>query len=105
MTYDRSAVARQACIEYFGCDCHVCGFNFETAYGVLGKDFIEVHHLKPISEVCGEYLIDPRKDLRPVCANCHRMLHKARQTLSIEELQAVLVDSVHPSRDQDGHSG
>ena len=33
-----------------GYTCEVCGFNFELRYGKLGKDFIEVHHLVPISE-------------------------------------------------------
>ena len=85
-TYDRSPLARQACIEHYGHTCCVCRFNFETAYGQLGANYIEVHHLKPIAYIGEEYLIDPIKDLRPVCANCHRMLHKQRPPLSVEEL-------------------
>ena len=85
-TYDRSPLARQACIEHYGYTCCVCGFNFERVYGPLGENYIEVHHLKPIADIGKEYLIDPIKDLRPVCANCHRMLHKQRPPLSVEEL-------------------
>ena len=85
-TYDRSPVARQACIEHYGHTCCVCGFNFEKSYGGLGTDYIEVHHLKPVADIGEEYLIDPIRDLRPVCANCHRMLHKQRPPLSVEEL-------------------
>ena len=85
-TYDRSPLARQACIEHYGHTCCVCGFNFEKAYGQLGANYIEVHHLKPVADIGEEYLIDPIKDLRPVCANCHRMLHKQRPPLSVEEL-------------------
>jgi 5-methylcytosine-specific restriction protein A len=85
-TYDRSPLARQACIEHYGHTCCVCGFNFEKAYGQLGANYLEVHHLKPVADIGEEYLIDPIKDLRPVCANCHRMLHKQRPPLSVEEL-------------------
>ena len=86
-TYDRNPAARQACIDHYGYDCAVCGFNFEKAYGTLGAKYIEVHHLKPIADIGEEYLIDPIRDLRPVCANCHHMLHKTRPPISIEELQ------------------
>lgn len=86
-TYDRSPAARQACIEHYGYSCCVCGFNFESAYGKLGSKYIEVHHLKQVADIGLEYLIHPIDDLRPVCANCHRMLHKARPPISIEELK------------------
>lgn len=85
-TYDRCPQARQACIEHYGYNCFVCGFNFEKSYGRFGKTYIEVHHLNQIADIGQEYLIDPIKDLRPVCANCHRMLHRQRPPFSIEEL-------------------
>lgn len=87
-TYDRSPAARQACIEHYGYSCTVCGFNFEEAYGAIGSKYIEVHHLKQVADIGEEYLVDPIRDLRPVCANCHRMLHKTRPSISIDELQA-----------------
>jgi len=86
-TYDRSQDAREACIEHHGYNCAVCGFNFGKVYGDIGEGFIEVHHLHQIADQGEEYLIDPVKDLRPVCANCHRMLHKVRPPLSIEALK------------------
>lgn len=85
-TYDRNPQARQACISYYGYDCAVCGFNFRELYGDIGATYIEVHHLRQIADIGEEYLIDPVRDLRPVCANCHRMLHRSRPALSIEEL-------------------
>lgn len=88
-SYDRNVLAREACIKYYGYGCVVCTFDFEKTYGALGKNYIEVHHLKPIADIGAEYLIDPIKDLRPVCANCHRMLHRQRPPLSIEELLSV----------------
>jgi 5-methylcytosine-specific restriction protein A len=90
-TYDRSAPARQACIEHHGYDCAVCGFNFKEVYGALGTDYVEVHHLKQIADIGKVYKINPITDLRPVCANCHRMLHKQRPPLSIEELKDMIV--------------
>ena len=86
-TYDRNTLARQVCIEHHGYNCAVCSFNFADVYGALGTNYIEVHHLKQLADSGEEYQIDPIKDLRPVCSNCHRMLHKERPPLSIEELQ------------------
>ncbi len=86
-TYDRSPAARQACIEHYGYSCSICGFNFEKTYGKIGSRYIEVHHLKQVADVGEEYLVDPVNDLRPVCANCHRILHKSRPPISIEELK------------------
>jgi 5-methylcytosine-specific restriction protein A len=86
-TYDRNALAREVCIEHHGYNCTVCNFNFAAVYGLLGTNYIEVHHLKQLADIGEEYQIDPIKDLRPVCSNCHRMLHKERPPFSIEELQ------------------
>lgn len=88
--YERSASARAACIRRWGLDCAVCGFNFEVAYGERGAGYIHVHHLRPLGEVGTEYQLDPINDLRPVCPNCHAMLHASSPTASIEELKAVL---------------
>lgn len=85
-TYDRSPLARQECIKYYGYGCVVCGFNFQVTYGVIGETYIEVHHLKQLADVGEEHEINPVTDLRPVCANCHRMLHRKRPPISIEEL-------------------
>ena len=72
-----------------GSNCSVCGFNFKDTYGSIGENYIEVHHLKQIADIGKEYQIDPKNDLRPVCANCHRILHKERPPIS-EELQEKL---------------
>ena len=52
--------------------------DFENMYGELGKGFIHVHHIVPISMIGKEYKIDPIKDLVPVCPNCHAMLHRCK---------------------------
>ena len=85
--YERSAAARSRCLEHHGYMCAVCSFDFESAYGEIGKSYIHVHHTVPISEIRGEYELDPINDLIPVCPNCHAMIHITRPALSIEQLR------------------
>jgi predicted HNH restriction endonuclease len=84
--HERDPKARQKCIDYYGLNCSVCNFNFGKVFGQLGEGFIHVHHLCPISEIAAEYEVDPVKDLRPVCPNCHAMIHRRSPPLSIEEI-------------------
>lgn len=88
--YERSADARRKCLDKWGYNCSVCSFRFEAAYGPLGKGYMHVHHLRPLSSIGAEYFIDPIADLRPVCPNCHAMLHRKSPPISIEELQSVV---------------
>ena len=74
--YERSSIARNKCIEYHGTRCFVCNMNFEEKYGSLGKNFIHVHHLVPLNQIGLDYIVDYKKDLIPVCPNCHAMLHR-----------------------------
>lgn len=88
--YERNPRARRACIERFGPVCMVCGFDFAARYGTIGTGFIHVHHLREISSIREAYTVDPEKDLRPVCPNCHAMLHRRSPAYCIEELRAML---------------
>jgi 5-methylcytosine-specific restriction protein A len=88
--YERNPIAREKCIERYGLKCTVCSFDFEKMWGALGKGYIHVHHLNELSEIGKEYLLDPVTDLRPVCPNCHSMLHRRRPAYSIDELRALL---------------
>ena len=87
--YERSIAARNKCLVHYGYDCTVCGFNFEHTFGSIGDGFIHVHHLRSLTNIDGEYEVNPIEDLRPVCPNCHAMLHKRDPTYSIAELQAL----------------
>jgi 5-methylcytosine-specific restriction protein A len=89
--YERDNDARAACIVHYGPCCQVCGFAFADRYGAIGEGFIHVHHIVPLSEIGREYLVDPIQDLRPVCPNCHAMLHKRTPAYSVEELRAMLL--------------
>ena len=85
--YERNPNAREACLKKYGYNCSACNFNLENFYGKMGQKFIHVHHLIPLSSIGENYTLNPEKDLRPVCPNCHAMLHKTNPPLSIEELK------------------
>jgi hypothetical protein len=87
---ERSRGARRVCIARHRCTCLACGFNFEATYGQPGTGFIIVHHLNPLAASRGRQPVDPYKDLRPVCANCHYMIHTEDPPLTIEEVRRLL---------------
>lgn len=93
--YERNADARLACIEHYGAICFVCNFSFEETYGRLGRGFIHVHHLVPLSSISREYLVDPIRDLRPVCPNCHAMLHRKDPPLSTKKIAQLISERVN----------
>lgn len=93
-SYERNHRAREACIKQYGVKCVVCKFDFQAKYGAIGKGFIHIHHLKPIAKQSGKYVVNPETDLRPVCPNCHAMLHISDPPLSIDELIEIV--SVKP---------
>jgi predicted HNH restriction endonuclease len=84
-TFERSRVLRHKCLDIYGTDCNICKFDFEKFYGVRGLGFIEVHHIIPFSIVRREYTVAP-SDLRPVCSNCHSIIHRFKPFLTIEEM-------------------
>jgi 5-methylcytosine-specific restriction enzyme A len=91
--HERSHINRAACIEIHGIRCKVCEFDFGALYGEIGKGFIEVHHIEPVSEIEAGTIVDPAKDLVPVCPNCHAMLHRRKPPYSIDELRSILWES------------
>ena len=88
--YERNPKARQLCIDHYGAACGVCGFDFEKTFGEIGKGYIHVHHLKPLSAIGETYIVDPIVDLLPVCPNCHAMLHRENPPISIDRLKTIL---------------
>ena len=89
--YEHSPDARRVCVAHHGTSCAVCGFSFEIAYGEIGKDFIPVHHLVPVSQLGSAYELDPITDLVPLCANCHAMAHHGVRTpRSVAELRRIM---------------
>ncbi|MEZ4629241.1 MAG: HNH endonuclease [Deinococcales bacterium] len=89
-SYERNPKARSICIDHWGCKCSACNFDFASVYGAIGTDFIHVHHLVPLAEIGRSYQVSPIHDLRPVCPNCHAMLHTSNPPLSIEQLREII---------------
>jgi len=92
--YERDPKNRKNCIKHYGPICCACGFDFSVTYGKIGLGYIHVHHLNPLSSNDGKALkIHPIIDLRPVCPNCHEMLHRANPPYSIDQLKVFLAES------------
>ena len=68
--------------------CEVCKFDFFRTYGDRGKNYAEGHHIRPVSEMDSQDVTQVA-DIRIVCSNCHRMLHRG-SLLTLEELRRLL---------------
>ena len=86
---DNEVVKRNTYQSGNGLKCNVCNFDFYETYGELGKGFIECHQTIPVSEYVNSRNTNA-KDLVLVCSNCHRMLHRRRPWLTIDELASLL---------------
>ncbi|HEK2705573.1 TPA: HNH endonuclease [Pseudomonas aeruginosa] len=64
--------------------------HFGERFGELGRGFIHVHHVVPVSEIGESYEVDPIKDLIPLCPNCHAMIHRRNPPLSVDELKGLM---------------
>jgi 5-methylcytosine-specific restriction protein A len=65
--------------------CEGCDLDFQERYGERGKDFIECHHIRPLSTLRPGQRTS-LDDLALLCPNCHRMVHVRRPWLTVEEL-------------------
>lgn len=94
--YERSHKLRSQAIEYYseknnGLFCDICDFDFKKTYGKPATGYIEMHHLKPVymyKDEDEQKIIDEAiSNLIPVCANCHRVIHRTRPPYQIEEVK------------------
>jgi len=84
-------VKQEAFRKYQKLECQCCGFDFEKTYGEWGREFIEGHHTKPVSELDPEGGDETKKeDIALVCSNCHRMLHRRRPWLTMSEIKNLI---------------
>ena len=66
----------------------MCRVNLSVIYGPkLAKNYIHVHHLKPLSEIREGYEVDPANDLVPLCPNCHAMIHLTDDPSDVDALR------------------
>ncbi len=92
--FERNKAARMACITNHrdpvtgGIACACCAIDFAALYGAdIGKGFIHVHHLVPLSQIGEAYEINPATDLVPVCPNCHSMMHRVKPPLKVQDIR------------------
>ncbi len=88
--FERDPAARKKCLDHHGFECTVCKLDFSKRYGDTGKEFIHVHHLHPLHLGKGPRNTNPVSDLRPVCPNCHAMLHRSDPPFTIEEMINIM---------------
>jgi len=82
---DRSL--RTACLEHYGAVCAGCRFDFSEVYGEIATGFMHVHHVKPLG-AGSQRVTHAIRDLRPVCPNCHAVMHLSDPPLSVSEIRA-----------------
>lgn len=87
--YERSPVNRALCIAYHGYHCKACNLNMCDTYNGIGKEFIHVHHVNPLSK-SGNYIPDPVNDLIPLCPNCHSVAHFRSPPYSVSEISQMI---------------
>ena len=74
-----------------GYNCKACNINFEKKYGALGFEFIEAHHLIPISKLTGyKVQLDARNDFTVLCSNCHSMIHRLPDPSDLNSLKIII---------------
>lgn len=92
--YERNANLRKRAIQIHGTSCMACGFNFFEFYGARGENYIEVHHVIPLSKFQQEISVNPATDMIVVCANCHRMIHREKNNiLQLEDLKKIISEN------------
>lgn len=89
-TYERNRTARRLCIEHYGPTCQACTLNYEEKYGAIGAQLIHVHHVTPLSEISEAYEVDPVRDLVPLCATCHHVVHSRIPPYSVNEVRQAI---------------
>ena len=80
--YERDPNARRKCIAHWVWRAWSATLTSVELTARLAKEFIHVHHLRAEAEIGEAYELDSVADLRPVCPNCHAMLHRAAPALT-----------------------
>ncbi|WP_274379542.1 MrcB family domain-containing protein [Deinococcus kurensis] len=82
--------------EKQGCICKACRIDLTQVYGTLAAEFIEVHHLRPLSSLdLGEVVeYDLSVDYAVLCANCHRMIHRLSDLSDLD----LLIETIEKYR-------
>jgi predicted HNH restriction endonuclease len=88
--YERDPVARERCVGHYGTTCMACGVSLADRYGPQVIGLIHVHHLSPLAKRGKQLAVNPIRDLRPVCPNCHAVIHSTSPPRTIEEVKKMM---------------
>jgi predicted HNH restriction endonuclease len=89
---ERNSKGSQAAKKVHGYQCQACAFSFEKFYGSVGRDFIEAHHLIPLSDLgVHETRSYSTNDFAVLCSNCHRMIHKWRDPSDLDGFRKMIL--------------
>ncbi|MDP4290188.1 MAG: HNH endonuclease [Bacteroidota bacterium] len=66
--------------------CDICNIFFIVIYSDMVNGYMDSLYITPISRIAEETLVIT-SDLVLICSNCHRMLHRVRPWLTIEQLK------------------
>lgn len=92
--YERDAKLRKQAIQLHGYRCAACGKTMEEIYGELGAGFVEVHHVVPLHTLQEEILVNPETDMVCLCPNCHRMIHRKKNSImTVSELREIIASA------------
>ncbi len=90
-SYERNQEAVRRCIAHYGPVCQICDLRMEDRYGIDAKGLIHVHHIKPMKSITEEYEVDPISDLRPVCPNCHAVIHRSDPPFEMNYVKNIII--------------
>jgi predicted HNH restriction endonuclease len=89
---ERNSKGSYAAKNAHGYQCQVCAFSFEKFYGSVGRDFIEAHHLIPLSDLgLHEKRSYSTDEFAVLCSNCHRMIHRWRDPSDLDGFRNMIV--------------
>lgn len=88
---ERDPRNRRLCIEAHGEHCWVCGKDggwmdddMRLNKSGLPSAWLHCHHIEPLGESAPRKT-DPVKDMVPLCAECHTMMHLRKPALTLDE--------------------
>ncbi|MFK8058427.1 MAG: hypothetical protein AB8F78_20040 [Saprospiraceae bacterium] len=88
-----SAFAQKAKTSYIRANptapCEACEKSMAAEYPGLGDGYLEAHHIEPLSLREASSITNERS-FNFFCANCHRMIHKMGDEMSLDGLKEVL---------------
>ena len=89
---ERNRTAAKNAKKFHGTRCQACDLKFDERYGAIGQDFIEAHHLRPISslEEGVSVTYDVASDFAVLCANCHRIIHRSADPSNLVQFRALV---------------